>query len=76
MSMTRTAFVSLLLLPLVAAPAAAERFVYLASPAQELEGPPLRPVGDPDTPPISIDLFELGSARDEAAPWPLDPAEN
>jgi hypothetical protein len=74
--MMRFAFVSLLLLPLAAAPAAAERFVYLASPAQELEGPPPRPVGDPDTPPISIDLFELGSTHDEAKPWPPAPTDN
>ena len=74
--MVRFALVTLLVLPFAAAPASAERFVYLALPAQEPEGPPPRPVGDPDTPPISIDLFELGSTRQEAWPWPPLPMDD
>jgi hypothetical protein len=50
--------------------------VQLALPTQMPEDPPQRPVGDPDVPPISIDLFDSGSSREEAWPWPLLPTDN
>lgn len=74
--MKSPALIALLMLPLAAAPATAERFVHLALPSQEPESPPSRPVGDPDTPPISLELFDIGSSHEEAWPWPLLPADD
>ncbi|MEI9901721.1 MAG: hypothetical protein WDN31_18275 [Hyphomicrobium sp.] len=74
--MTRPALLALLMLPLAAAPAPVGRIVQLALPTQQPEGPPPRPVGDPDSPPISIDFFDLGSSREEAWPWPPEPSED
>ncbi|MFN3623831.1 MAG: hypothetical protein ACK4TP_07180 [Hyphomicrobium sp.] len=68
--MRRPAAIAMLMLPLASAPALAERIVQLALPTQQPEGPPPRPVGDPDTPPISLDLFDTGSSQEESWPWP------
>ena len=67
---------ALVLLPPAASPALAQRIVQLAAPTQEPEAPPARPVGDPDIPPISLDLFDTGTSREEAWPWPLPTTDN
>lgn len=74
--MKRPVLIALLVLPLASAPALAERIVQLALPTQQPEGPPQRPVGDPDTPPISLDLFDVGTSHEEAWPWPPLPTED
>jgi hypothetical protein len=70
--------IALLLMPVVATNALAGSIVKLASPAQEPEPRPQRPVGAPDSPPsIGLDFFaaELDgkTSREEAWPWPIDP---
>lgn len=74
--MRRRGLLALLLLPLVSAPALAQRTIGLALPTQEPDAPPLRPVGDPDSPPVSLDLIEIGSSHEEAWPWPSTPGQN
>ncbi len=74
--MYRTVLTALLVLPLAAPPAGAERIMQLASPSQQMDDPPPRPVGDPDTPPISLELFDIGSSQEEAWPWPPYDEEN
>ena len=64
--------IALILLPLISAPALAQRTFALALPSQEPEAPPPRPVGDPDNPPVSLDMIEIGSSHEEA--WPLPPS--
>jgi hypothetical protein len=74
--MRRRGLVALIALSTFSAPALAERVVQLALPTQMPEDPPQRPVGEPDVPPISIDLFDSGTSREEAWPWPLLPTDD
>lgn len=74
--MKRSGFAALLIFPLIGTPAMAERFVYLALPTEQPDGPPLRPVGDPDVPPVDLDLFDSGSSHEEAWPWPPLPTDD
>lgn len=74
--MRRRGLLALIALTTLSAPALAERIVQLAIPTEAPEAPPQRPVGDPDVPPISIDLFDSGTSREEAWPWPLLPTDN
>lgn len=74
--MRRRGLITLVLLSAFSAPAMAQRTVQLALPTQLPEGPPQRPVGDPDVPPISIDLFDSGTSHEEAWPWPLLPTDD
>jgi hypothetical protein len=73
--MNRPALIALMMLPLAAAPASAERIMYLALPSQQPDGPPPTPVGDPELPPMSLELFDIGSSHEEAWPWPDLPEE-
>jgi hypothetical protein len=51
--------------------------MQLAVPSQQPEGPPPRPVGDPDVAPIGLDFFfEPDSGHEEAWPWPPAPTDN
>lgn len=72
--MMRPALIALLLLPLAAGPATAQRIVQLALPSQQPDAPPPRPVGDLDSPPVSLELFDIGSSQEEA--WPSSSDEN
>jgi hypothetical protein len=74
--MRRRGLVALIALSIFSAPALASRVMQLALPSQLPEDPPQRPVGDPDVPPVNIDLFDSGSSREEAWPWPLLPTDN
>jgi hypothetical protein len=77
--MNRRALIALLALlsfPLAAGPASAERIMQLALPSQQPDSPPPRPVGDPDSPPVSLELFDIGSSQEEAWPWPSSSDEN
>jgi hypothetical protein len=74
--MRRTGLIALMLLSLAPAPAMAARIIQLALPTQQPEGPPPRPVGDPDNPPVSLDLFDIGGSREEAWPWPPQPTDD
>lgn len=58
----------------VAVPAAAAMTLQLALPSQQPEGPPPTPVGDPDVPPIGLDIF--GSDGPIEIPLPITPAGN
>ncbi len=58
----------------VGGPAFAGSIVQLAVPTQQPEGPPTTPVGDPDVPPIGLDLF--GTDGPIEIPLPITPAGN
>jgi hypothetical protein len=62
------------LLQMLAAPAMAATTMQFASPAQQPDSPPPTPVGDPDVPPIGLDIFQPDSTS--ADPTPLYPADN
>ncbi|MFA5898287.1 MAG: hypothetical protein WC829_04155 [Hyphomicrobium sp.] len=74
--MRRSGLIGLLLLSLTAVPAMSERIMQFAAPTEEPDEQTLRPVGDPDVPPIDLDLFDSGTSREEAWPWPLLPSDN
>jgi len=58
----------------IAAPATAATTMQLALPSQQPEGTPPTPVGDPDVPPLGLDVFQPDGSYDE--PKPLNPADN
>jgi len=68
MKLARPTILALLLI--AASPAMAQRTMQLALPTQQPEDPPQGSVGDPDTPPISLDLFDGEFSLEEAWPWP------
>jgi hypothetical protein len=70
----RSGLLALLLLPFIAAPVTAADTVQLALPSQQPDGPPPTPVGDPDVPPIGLDIFQPDSIFD--GPAPFYPADN
>lgn len=73
--MRRWAIISLILNAL-ALPATAGTTLQLALPSQQPDAPPATPVGDPDVPPISLDLFGTESPIEIPIPQPLKPAGN
>ena len=80
--MRRSGLVALMLMPLLASAAAAGVMVKTALPADDPQPLPMRPVGEPDSPPsIGLDLFEgdlsTSDTHEEAWPgWPSEPDGN
>lgn len=58
----------------IAAPATAATTMQLALPSQQPEGTPPTPVGDPDVPPLGLDVFQPDGSYDE--PSSLNPADD
>jgi hypothetical protein len=66
--------VAAVLICALSAPALAASTMQMAAPSQGPETPPPTPVGDPDVPPIGLDLF--GSDGPVEIPLPIKPAGN
>jgi len=74
--MKRSSLLVLILLHVVAAPAAhAATTLRLALPSQQTDEPPPTPVGDPYVPPVGPDIFDPQASSGEE-PSPLDPAND
>lgn len=74
--MGRSGLIALLVMWALGSHATAATTMQLAVPSQQPDGPPPRPVGDPDVAPIGLDLFEPESSHEEAWPWPPVPADD
>ncbi|KAB2940964.1 MAG: hypothetical protein K8F92_14165 [Hyphomicrobium sp.] len=74
--MGRSSLITLLIMSALVSHAKAATTIQLALPSQQPDGPPPRPVGDPDVAPIGLDLFEPESSLEEAWPWPPASTDN